>query len=460
MRSTSLSQGDGVPSAGYGGQDRLVQGRVTRPYGLRQSAFHHILTAHRNVIATRERITMTEALPPQVLLVVELTTRPGAQREMREALDRLVDATRQEVHGVVRFEVGLDPEDDTRVLGYEIWASQDALDEHSAKAHTREFLARARELVVDPAAPLQVSRWRPLREELPAAYAPGTPGFAPPAPPPGFTSERRLVNDVRMHYVIGGSGTPIVLLHGFPNTWYAWRDVMPRLAERHTVIALDLRGLGDSDPGTQPNDVSTGADDLHALVAELGLGPVMLAGQDWGGSTAFAFAAAHPDEVRRLAVLEAMPAGPWTETESGGGAWFVGFHQIPDLPEHMVAGNERVYLDWFFRTFSATPGVPTPTAVEEYVRCYARPGAMASAFARYRGIGREIKDNARHLSRPLDLPVMAVGGERVFGAAVAENLRHAASQVRQEVLADCGHFVTEERPEEVASLLLSFFDET
>jgi pimeloyl-ACP methyl ester carboxylesterase/quinol monooxygenase YgiN len=406
---------------------------------------------------------MTEPASPQVLLVVELTTRPGAQREMREALDRLVDATRQE-NGVVRFEVGLDPDDDTRVLGYEIWASQEALDEHKAKAHTREFRARVRELVVDPATPMRTGRWRPMREEQPAAYVPGTPGIAPPAAvpaavPPGFTSERRLVNGVRMHYVVGGSGTPIVLLHGFPNTWYAWRDVMPRLAERHTVIAVDLRGLGDSDPGTQPNDVTTGAGDLHGLVAELGLGPVMLAGQDWGGSTAFAFAAAHPEEVRRLAVLEAMPAGPWTETGSGSGsAWFVGFHQIPDLPEQMVTGRERAYLDWFFRAFSANPGVPTPAAVDEYVRCYTRPGAMASAFARYRGRDREIEHNTRHLSRLLDLPVMAVGGEQVFGAAVAENLRHGASDVRQEVLADCGHYVSEERPAELASLLLNFFD--
>jgi pimeloyl-ACP methyl ester carboxylesterase len=148
-----------------------------------------------------------------------------------------------------------------------------------------------------------------------------------------------------------------------------------------------------------PNDVPTGADDLHGLVTELGLGPVLLAGQDWGGSTAFAFAAAHPDEVRRLAVLEAMPAGPWTETGPGrSSTWFAGFHQIPDLPGH--------------------------------------------------------------LSRPLDLPVMGVGGERVFGAAVAGNLRHGASNVRQEVLADCGHYVSEERPAELADLLLSFFDET
>ncbi len=124
----------------------------------------------------------------------------------------------------------------------------------------------------------------------------------------------------------------------------------------------------------------------------------------------------------------------------------------------MVAARERTYLDWFFRAFSATPGVPTSAAADEYVRCYARPGAMASAFARYRGTSRQIEHNTKHLSRPLDLPVLGVGGERLFGAAVAENLRHGASNVRQEVFADCGHYVSEERPAELASLLLSFFD--
>jgi pimeloyl-ACP methyl ester carboxylesterase/quinol monooxygenase YgiN len=392
---------------------------------------------------------------PQVMLVVELTTRPGAQGEMRAALDRLVDATHREP-GVVRFEVGFDPEDDTRVVGYEIWSSQQALDEHRDQPHTREFLARARELVADPAAPLRTGRWQPAREESPATYRSGT--ATPAAPPPAFTSERLAVNGARLHYVTGGSGTPVVLLHGFPNTWYSWRDVMPRLAGRHTVVAVDLRGLGDSEPGTEPNDVPTDADDLHELLAALDLGPVFLAGQDWGGSVAFAFAAAHPDQVRRLAVLESMPAGPWTEPGRAD-PWFVGFHQVADLPERLVTGREGAYLDWFLHAFSSTPGVPAPAAVDEYVRCYSRPGAMASAFARYRGrgAGREADHNARHLSRPLDLPVLAIGGERFFGPAVAGNLRHAASDVRQQVLAGCGHYVTEERPDELASSLLDFF---
>src|SRR6201995_2770341 len=127
---------------------------------------------------------MTEPTAPQVQLVVELITRPGAQREMRAAVERLVEATHRQDRGVVRFEVGLDPADGTRVLGYEIWASQAALDEHSAQAHTREFLARARELVVAPATPLRVSRWQPIRAEAPAAYGPGRHERDRPAMPP------------------------------------------------------------------------------------------------------------------------------------------------------------------------------------------------------------------------------------------------------------------------------------
>ncbi len=406
---------------------------------------------------------MSDATASEVLLVVELATKPGKQEEMRDALERLVDATHREDHGVVRFEVGLDPQDATRVLGYEIWASQQALDEHAAKPHTQRFLARARELVVDPDEPLRVRRWRPMRDELPAEYVSrsGYEVTRPAPPPPGFRHERRRVGDVRLHYVIGGSGPPVVLLHGFPNTWYAWREVMPRLAERHTVIAVDLRGLGDSEPGTQPNDVPTGADDLHALVGDLGLSPVMLAGQDWGGSTGFAFAAAYPQDARCLVVIEAMPAGAWAQAGSkGGGAWFFGFHQLRDLPERLVAGRERPYLDWYYRTFSATPGVPTTAAADEYTRCYARPGVMASAFARYRGVPREIAHNTRHLTQPLRMPVLAIGGEQGFGTAVGENLRQGATQVEQEVLPGCGHYVAEERPNEVAELLLRFFANT
>jgi pimeloyl-ACP methyl ester carboxylesterase len=277
-----------------------------------------------------------------------------------------------------------------------------------------------------------------------------------PAAPPGFRSEHRKIGDANLHYVIGGAGPLVVLLHGFPSTWYAWRQVMSEMAPTMTVLALDLRGLGDSEPGTQRNDVPAGARDLGLLLDELGLGPAFVAGQDWGGSTGFAFAAAHPESVRALAVVEAMPAGPWTD-RTAPSPWFVGFHQVPDLPERLVQGRERVYLDWLYQAFSATPDVPTAAAVDEYLRTYTRPGVMASAFERYRSIDTEIAHNARYAAEPITTPTLAVGAEHVFGAAVGDNLRPAAADLQTVVIDGCGHFVSEERPHELAGLLRTFF---
>jgi pimeloyl-ACP methyl ester carboxylesterase/quinol monooxygenase YgiN len=395
----------------------------------------------------------------QVMLVVRINTRPGAQAQMSDALARLADATRRRDRGVIRFEIGLDPADDTRVVGYEIWESQDALAEHADQAHTQEFLTSVRDLVVDPTEPLRAEQWRPLSRELPISYAAAADVLRAPVDVPlGFRGERRKIGDANLHYVIGGSGPPVVLLHGFPNTWYAWREVMSEMAQTMTVLAMDLRGLGDSEAGTQPNDVPTGARDLALLLDELDLGPAFVAGQDWGGSTGFAFTAAYPESVRALAVIEAMPAGPWTDL-SAGSPWFVGFHQIRDLPENLVRGRERVYLDWLYQAFSATPNVPAAAAVDEYLRTYARPGVMASAFERYRTIDSQIAHNAHYVKEPITTPTLAVGAEHSFGAAVADNLRHAASNLQSALIEGCGHYVSEERPRELARLLLTFFAE-
>ena len=197
--------------------------------------------------------------------------------------------------------------------------------------------------------------------------------------------------------------------------------------------------------------------DIAGLLDQLGLGPVFLAGQDWGGSTAFALTAAHPERVRALAVLEAMRSGPWSGQDAKAGPWFAAFHRIHGLPESLVAGREDEYLAWFYDAFSASPGVPTAAAVDEYLRTYSAPGAMHAAFERYRRVPEEIRYNGQPGKTPLTLPVLAVGGEHLFGAAVAENLRAAATDVREVVLPGCSHYLSEERPDDVAQLLLDFF---
>jgi len=161
-----------------------------------------------------------------------------------------------------------------------------------------------------------------------------------------FSHHTASVNGIQLHYVIGGHGDPVVLLHGWPETWYAWHKVMPALAKNYTVIAPDLRGLGDSSKPLTGYDGKTVAEDIHQLVTKLGFKTIFLVGHDWGTQVAYSYAAAHPTEVKRLTVMEltipgfAPPGRP--------PLWWGVFHQTPDVPEALVQGKEMIYLPWFY----------------------------------------------------------------------------------------------------------------
>jgi pimeloyl-ACP methyl ester carboxylesterase len=183
----------------------------------------------------------------------------------------------------------------------------------------------------------------------------GVTGFITPHNPTKFnqqfTHETALVNGVRIHYVIGGSGEPVVLLHGFPLTWYYWRKIMPTLAQRYTVIAPDLRGLGDSSKPSSGYDPQTLAEDIHQLVRQLGFQRILLVGHDWGGPVAYAYAyaAANRDEVQKLVILEAVipvfgQGQQGVLPNTGQAPWHFSFHQVPDVPEALTAGRERLYI--------------------------------------------------------------------------------------------------------------------
>lgn len=275
--------------------------------------------------------------------------------------------------------------------------------------------------------------------------------------PPGFRVARVRVGDLTLNVTLGGEGDALVLLHGWPETSAAWRKVMPALAAKHSIIAPDLRGFGDSDRPADGYDRRTMAADVRALVQVLGHSTINLAGHDWGGSVATSYALHWPSEVRRLAVLEAMPKGPWSA--AGEEPWFYALHRDVDFAEALTVGRERLYLSWFYRSFSAVQDAVGEAEIAEYVRCYSRPGAMRPGFQLVRGLERDVQDNSAALAAngKLAMPVLAVGGDRSMGSRVAENLSHAAVTVHREILPDTGHFVPEERPAELSGLLLDFF---
>lgn len=279
-----------------------------------------------------------------------------------------------------------------------------------------------------------------------------------------FTHHMAVVGGVRMHYVIGGTGDPLVLLHGLPATWYEWRFVMPLLAERYTVIAPDLRGIGNSSKPAGGYDTRTVAEGIHQLVLSLGYSSVSVAGHDWGAAVAFAYAAHYRDEVRRLAILD-MPIPGYGYEEAmqvtpQGGLWHLGFQMTPDIPEMLVTGKERQYFSVFYRGASGSgddPNAVTPDEIDEYMRHYTMPGGLRAYFAYYQAAFQDSDQNRAAAKVKLPMPLLALGGERSMGANVVGKLRDAAVDVRVAVVPRAGHWVLHDNPVFVADQLRAFF---
>jgi pimeloyl-ACP methyl ester carboxylesterase len=277
-----------------------------------------------------------------------------------------------------------------------------------------------------------------------------------------LTHHTATVNGVRLHYVTGGQGDPVVLLHGYAETWYMWRHVMPELAQRYTVIVPDLRGAGDSDKPYVGYDKVTMAEDIYQLVLHLGHQKIFLAGHDIGLMVAYAYAAAHPADVRRLALLDAPIPGTtiFEEFVRSGKAWHFAFHNVLNLPESITSGHERLYLtEGFYRALSYNPAAFTDTDVDEYVRSYSSPGGMRAGFEYFRAFSRDTDDNKEYFKRKLSMPVLALGGAQSLGPVMVHMAKEVASDVRGGSIERCGHWVADERPKDVTDQLLAFFGE-
>lgn len=273
-----------------------------------------------------------------------------------------------------------------------------------------------------------------------------------------------VLPEVKLHYVTAGAGFPVVLLHGYPQTWREWRRVIPGLvAAGYSVVAPDLRGLGDSSRPLGGYDKKTVAHDVWRLVHDvLGCRRFFLVGHDWGGPTAFALACAHREAVAKLAILDVTIPGDGAETFAHSqGRWHHLFFRTPDLPEALVQGREAVLFRWFYENYGYRPDAVAEEDAQDYLRCYSRPGALRAGFAYYRATPQDIADNEAAIREggKLEMPVLALGGAESFGRRelVRESLGRVAENVEGGVIEKAGHWLPEEQPEEVLRRLLDFF---
>src|ERR671919_2573569 len=271
-----------------------------------------------------------------------------------------------------------------------------------------------------------------------------------------FSQHTASINGIQMHYVIGGQGDPVVLLHGWPQTWYEWHKVMPALAKNYTVVAPDLRGLGDSSKPVTGYDGNTTAEDIYQLLSQLGLDQkINLVGHDVGVHTAYSYAAAHPNNVSKLVILD-VPVPGFYPPGFEDCCWWFSFHQTPDIPEILTAGKEREYLSWFYTTFAYNPEAITEADIDKYVSKYSAPGGMRAGFEYYRAFPITAEQNREHSNVKLPMPVLALGGEYSFGNAILTSMEPLATNARGGIVPLSGHWIAEERPDLLVKELVKF----
>jgi len=276
---------------------------------------------------------------------------------------------------------------------------------------------------------------------------------------PGAVHHRVRLNGTELHYVAAGTaGPPVLLVHGFPETWWVFHKLIPLLSRHHRVFAVDLRGFGDSATATPDHDSATAAKDLSDLIAFLDVGPVHLTGQDVSGATTFRVAATHPELLRSYTGIETALPGFGAETLADvahGGAWHIGVLAAPGIPEMLLAGRERTFLaDYAIPSLTATPDAFTDNDIDELVRTFARPDAFAGAAGLYRSLLSEGEELRKLAARKLDLPVLAVAG---FSDRTPVTLRQVATTVTAVQIEKIGHYVAMEAPDQLAAALHSFY---
>jgi len=269
------------------------------------------------------------------------------------------------------------------------------------------------------------------------------------------------VNGVRLHYLVAGTGNPVILLHGYAENSHMWRPLMVQLAKSHTVIAPDLRGFGQSSKPMTGYDKKTMAQDVHALAQSLGYQHEVVVGHDIGLMVAYAYAAQFPNEVDRIVLMDAfLPGvGDWTTVWLLRDLWH--FHFYGETPLKLVAGRERIYFEHFWNDFAADRKHSVPeTDRRFYARSYAQPGAMRAGFEVFRSFEQDAKDFADFARTKLTTPMLVLTGEKASGEFLIEQARLVDTNVDGVVIKGKGHWLMEEAPQEVIPRLVAFIDKS
>lgn len=283
----------------------------------------------------------------------------------------------------------------------------------------------------------------------------------------GFFHHYATVDGVRLHYVSGGNieGETLLLLAGFPQSWFAWRQVMAILGDRYFIIAPDLPGQGDSDKPLNGYDTISLAQKVQGLMQQLNRESYYLAAHDVGAWVAWPYATLYQQQVKKLALLDAgipgvtlpesLPATP----DKAWKTWHFAFHLLPDLPEALIEGREAVYLAWFLKRKAASPMVFNEEDMAEYTRLLTQKGALRAGMATYREVMVSAAQNRelRHERGKLTLPLLAISADQGSIPDMAVPLHEFASDVTGIKIANCGHFIPDEQPQALADSLRELF---
>jgi len=276
--------------------------------------------------------------------------------------------------------------------------------------------------------------------------------------PSDFHNQEIKNDDVTLHVRIGGHGPAVVLIHGFAFTGDMWAPLATVLSKDHTVVVPDLRGMGLSSHPSGGYDKRTQAGDIRAILTQLGIDHAIIIGHDIGDMVAYAYAARYPDKTDKLVEMDALIPGivPWDEIIRSPAFWHFSFGG-PDA-ERLVAGRERIYLDRFWNEFAGNPTKIDEVTRVHYSQLYALPGAMHSAFAQFLSFPKDVEDNKKSVTTKLTMPVLAIGGDKSFGAQGAVVMRNAAINVTEVIIPDSGHWLMEEQPAATIAAIKNFVE--